>query len=259
LEVAEAALESLEETDSFVLRSRLATEVASAAADLIATLHPRRHAERIRATQARAQAGAQLAADLDAGTTVPGTTSVPWTRANAALAAAEAARAAGRDDPARWPPIIDAYRAIGLEPQVAYVTCRAAAAAFAAGDRGSGETLLRESYGLASSIGMVVLLRRIQTLARAARVDLGEGPGSPVAGQALAERLGLSPREREVLALVADGRTNGEIGAALFISTKTASVHVTHILDKLGVSSRTEAALLASREGLLAAPLRHRE
>ena len=54
-----------------------------------------------------------------------------------------------------------------------------------------------------------------------------------------------------MLALLADGRTNGEIGARLFISTKTASVHVTHILDKLGVSTRTEAALLASRAGLL--------
>jgi DNA-binding NarL/FixJ family response regulator len=50
-----------------------------------------------------------------------------------------------------------------------------------------------------------------------------------------------------VLDLVSAGRTNREIGLALFISEKTASVHVTHILDKLGVSSRVEAALLASR------------
>ncbi|HEY6570894.1 MAG TPA: helix-turn-helix transcriptional regulator [Candidatus Limnocylindrales bacterium] len=59
----------------------------------------------------------------------------------------------------------------------------------------------------------------------------------------------MSVREREVLSLVAEGRTNREIGAALFISDKTASVHVTHILTKLGVSSRTEAALLAARAG----------
>jgi DNA-binding CsgD family transcriptional regulator len=65
-------------------------------------------------------------------------------------------------------------------------------------------------------------------------------------------RLGLSTRERDVLALLADGRTNGETGRSLFISAKTASVHVTHILDKLGVSSRTEAAVLAVRAGVIA-------
>ena len=64
--------------------------------------------------------------------------------------------------------------------------------------------------------------------------------------------LGLSARESEVLALVAAGRTNGQIAEELFISPKTASVHVTHILDKLGVSSRIEAAMLAARAGLVA-------
>ena len=65
--------------------------------------------------------------------------------------------------------------------------------------------------------------------------------------------LGLSVRELEVLALVAAGRTNGQIAKELFISPKTASVHVTHILDKLGVSSRIEAAMIAARAGLTAA------
>jgi DNA-binding NarL/FixJ family response regulator len=61
----------------------------------------------------------------------------------------------------------------------------------------------------------------------------------------------LSARERQVLALVAAGRTNGQIASELFISLKTASVHVTHILNKLGASNRVEAALMASRAGLL--------
>ena len=68
-------------------------------------------------------------------------------------------------------------------------------------------------------------------------------------------RFGLSGRELEVLALVAEGRTNGEIGTALFITPKTASVHVTHILNKLGVSSRIEAALFAAQSGLIAEPV----
>ena len=61
---------------------------------------------------------------------------------------------------------------------------------------------------------------------------------------------GLSDREIEVLRLVAAGRSNGEIGDELFITRKTAGVHVTHILDKLAVSNRVEAAMVAARLGL---------
>jgi DNA-binding NarL/FixJ family response regulator len=61
----------------------------------------------------------------------------------------------------------------------------------------------------------------------------------------------LTPRESEILALVAEGRTNGEIGRQLFISTKTVSVHVSNILAKLEAASRTEAAAVARRRGLL--------
>jgi DNA-binding NarL/FixJ family response regulator len=62
-----------------------------------------------------------------------------------------------------------------------------------------------------------------------------------------AERLGLTPRELEVLRLVAEGRSNRQIAEALFISAKTASVHVSNILAKLGVASRVEAAAVAHR------------
>ena len=62
---------------------------------------------------------------------------------------------------------------------------------------------------------------------------------------------GLTPRERQVLALLADGRTNREIGAALYMAEKTASVHVSRILSKLDVRSRTEAAAVAHRVGLV--------
>jgi DNA-binding NarL/FixJ family response regulator len=61
----------------------------------------------------------------------------------------------------------------------------------------------------------------------------------------------LTPREAEILALVAQGRSNGEIGRQLFISTKTVSVHVSNILAKLGAAGRTEAAAIAHRRGLL--------
>jgi len=68
---------------------------------------------------------------------------------------------------------------------------------------------------------------------------------------AATEPSALTPREREVLALVADGRTNGEIARRLFISTKTVSVHVSNILGKLGAAGRTEAAAIARRRGLV--------
>ena len=61
---------------------------------------------------------------------------------------------------------------------------------------------------------------------------------------------GLTPRERQVLALVARGATNREFGAELFMAEKTASVHVSRILAKLDVKSRTQAAALAHRLGL---------
>jgi DNA-binding CsgD family transcriptional regulator len=63
--------------------------------------------------------------------------------------------------------------------------------------------------------------------------------------------VGLTPREREVLALVAEGRTNRQVGEVLFISEKTASVHVSRLLAKLGASTRGEAAAVARRMGLL--------
>jgi DNA-binding CsgD family transcriptional regulator/tetratricopeptide (TPR) repeat protein/type II secretory pathway predicted ATPase ExeA len=254
LEELEAGQRALSGLDSFVVRSRLAAETASAAADLVATLHPRRDAARIEDARTRARIAAETAADLAAGRVIPGTRSGPWTSVNALLAEADAMRAAGTDDPSAWPPIVDAFRALEMTPRVAYALLREATAALRAGRRDLAESALQEANQLATSIGMTVLLRDITAAARAGRVDLrardradtADAQARPAASSRSApDRWGLSARERDVLALIAEGRTNGEIGARLYISTKTASVHVTHILDKLGVSSRTEAALLA--------------
>ena len=75
------------------------------------------------------------------------------------------------------------------------------------------------------------------------------GGAPPPAGPSGATAL--TARETEVLHLLARGRTNGQIAAQLFISVKTASVHVTHILAKLGASSRGEAVALARDQGLV--------
>ena len=75
--------------------------------------------------------------------------------------------------------------------------------------------------------------------------------GAAPAPATAAQTATLTPREAEILALVAEGRSNGEIGKQLFIATKTVSVHVSNILAKLGAAGRTEAAAIARRRGLL--------
>lgn len=108
-------------------------------------------------------------------------------------------------------------------------------------DRRQAADALVAASDSARSVGARVLQRRIDDLGRRLGLPRADAPTSR-------GRVALTPRELEVLRLVANGRTNGEIGAELFISTKTASVHVSNILTKLGVSSRTEAAAYALRE-----------
>ncbi len=102
----------------------------------------------------------------------------------------------------------------------------------------------RRAAGLAVELGARPLGEEIGLLARSARLALGAGRDG---ASSVPPRLGLTPREFEVLRLVAAGRSNPKIAAELFISAKTASVHVSNILAKLGVSSRGEAAAEAHR------------
>jgi DNA-binding CsgD family transcriptional regulator/tetratricopeptide (TPR) repeat protein len=112
-------------------------------------------------------------------------------------------------------------------------------------ERVEAKEVLATASEAALALGSTLLADRISALAqRAGFVVAPPTKESPVAG--------LTPRELEVLQLVAAGRSNGEIGTALFISTKTASVHVSNILAKLGVNGRGEAAALAHRLGLTA-------
>jgi len=104
-------------------------------------------------------------------------------------------------------------------------------------------------------MGAKPLLDEIDALARRARLAISESGSTGAAAAEEADAspaalLGLTPRELEVLLLVAAGRTNREIGAELFMSEKTASVHVSRILAKLDVGGRVEAAAVAHRLGL---------
>ncbi len=115
-------------------------------------------------------------------------------------------------------------------------------------DRAGAEAPLLRAAEIASELGAGRLLTDVRQLARRARIAL---PGEPAEDSTSAA--GLTPRESEVLRLVAAGASNAAIAAELFISAKTVSVHVSSILAKLGAANRSEAAAIAHRQGLLAA------
>ena len=143
---------------------------------------------------------------------------------------------------AQWDAAAAAWERVAQPYQVAVVMLRAADAAMTAGDRDAAAQRLRRAAELAEQLGARPLSEEIGLLARSARLALGAGRDDTGSAP---RRLGLTARESEVLRLVAAGRSNPEIAAELFISAKTASVHVSNILAKLGVSSRGEAAAAA--------------
>jgi DNA-binding NarL/FixJ family response regulator len=109
---------------------------------------------------------------------------------------------------------------------------------------------LRDAHRVAAELGATPLRLSIEGLASRARIQLEtpSGDGAPAIPRPAST---LTAREVEVLSLVAAGHTNREIGDRLFISEKTASVHVTRAMEKLGALSRYEAAATATRLGLL--------
>ena len=174
----------------------------------------------------------------------------------AALAAAELTRLAhalgrGAPDPEAW---LEA--AAGFEDAEPAVAGRLRAPArrrgdVAAGDRAAAAAPLNAARAAAEAMEAAPLVDAVDALARRARVRVDAvEPAAPE--PAPVAPLGLTPREHEVLLLLAEGRTNREIGAELFMSEKTASVHVSRILAKLDVGGRVEAATVAHRLGLTA-------
>jgi DNA-binding CsgD family transcriptional regulator len=159
-----------------------------------------------------------------------------------AKAEAEWTRLEGRSEPARWQAAVDAF-SYGNVYAVARCQWRLAEALAAAGDREQATTAARTAYASATRLAAVPLQAALEALARRGRLDLGAGLP---AQRTLA---GLTPRELEVLRLLVEGRSNRQIAEELFISGKTASVHVTNLLSKLGVHSRLEAAAMARRLG----------
>jgi DNA-binding CsgD family transcriptional regulator len=172
-----------------------------------------------------------------------------------ALLRAEQTRVAGTSDPRAWAAVVDAFDLLGRPFHAAYGRFRQAEAILATrGDRGEAAGLLRAARAVARDLAAAPLRDAIDALARQARLD-GSGPDATGAVSATARAepgapYGFTARESEVLGLVAEGWTNQQIADALFITRKTASVHVSNILGKLAVGTRGEAAAMAHRLGL---------
>ncbi|WP_303629888.1 helix-turn-helix transcriptional regulator [Actinomadura madurae] len=169
-------------------------------------------------------------------------TSGPLQRAYRLTYDAKLAKANGLPDRAAWEKAAAAWEGLGNPYYHARALCRAAESALAGGDHDGAAALLRTVVEITDRLGAVPLGEEAAGLLRRTR--------APRTGSA---PLGLTPREFEVLRLVAEGRSNRDIAEALFISVKTASVHVSNILGKLEVTSRGEAAATAHRLGLFAA------
>jgi DNA-binding CsgD family transcriptional regulator len=171
-------------------------------------------------------------------------------RLNEAHVRAERARMEGRAVPDEWSALAEGWAAVDQVPLSLVARWREAEAADAAADRPRALAALGVAHAGAARLGARPLAARLERLARRLRARLGPGLVAGAQDEAPVPAFGLTRREREVLARVAAGRTNRQIAEELFISESTAGVHVSNILAKLGVSSRTEAAAVALSQGL---------
>jgi ATP/maltotriose-dependent transcriptional regulator MalT len=198
--------------------------------------------------EAMARAGIHLdrleAAAIDGG---------PVERAWLAVGRAESARAAGRPKPKLWAAAAAEFDTLERPYPAATARWRQAEALVESDDRDGAATVAREALAVAHELDAGWLEGELNALCARARLQVEVQPARSGVSAAEPEAetpFGLTPRELQVLSLIADGATNRQIGAALFMAEKTASVHVSRILAKLGVQSRTQAAAVAHRSHL---------
>jgi DNA-binding CsgD family transcriptional regulator len=176
-------------------------------------------------------------------------------------AEAQWTRAEGNPTPQLWAKAAEAWDELEWPYDAALMRWREAEAHLLQGDRAAAANAAGAALLTARRLGAGWLEGEVEGLCARGRLTLEGVNGDGAAAQRdeepaeppEEEPFGLTPRERQVLTLVSEGRTNREIGDTLFMAEKTASVHVSRILAKLGVRSRTEAAAVAHRLGLDAA------
>jgi DNA-binding CsgD family transcriptional regulator/tetratricopeptide (TPR) repeat protein len=274
--------------EDWALTARMASTYLEVQAAVVADAHERRALPEISGARQRGRRVlAEAEAVLVASRIPPGSASRRDADAHLATARAYAARLDARDDPVLWDAAAQAWERAGQPYQLARARWRQAEAALAAQvpdrdarvARAAARGPILEAVRIARELGARPLLRELRELAGRALITIPEpSPQAALARETAATNgheavrsaiaaafaagspskpvdaaFGLSAREREVLALIVQGRTNREIGERLFISQKTVGVHVGNILAKLGVSGRVEAAMVAVRLELVPA------
>jgi len=176
---------------------------------------------------------------------------VPSDHGYKALSEAEYSRLLGGDTVTAWSDAVTATRQMNEPHPLAYALLRHAEALAAAQDSEAATAEVREALELAQRLGAAPLVELANEVIRAGGLTgVDDGGAARADGATELDDLGLTTRELEVLRLVAEGHSNGEIAEQLFISRKTASVHVSNILAKLGVTTRVQAAAVAHRRGI---------
>ncbi len=179
----------------------------------------------------------------------------PLIEAELAMAVAEGGRLHGRSDEQMWEDAARRREMLAQPWETAYARFRQAEAILVTRGRNQEvQPLLRDAHRVAQQLGATPLVEQIERLARHGRVRLATVPTERRTRRATTPEgvvVALTTREWEVLTMVAAGHTNREIGEELFISEKTASVHISNAMDKLGALSRYDAAATATRLGLL--------
>jgi len=248
------ALALFQVPDLTIMCGRLLVAGMRACADLAEQARARRD-------QAGAAAAADAAADLASwaeqmGAPFADHPTVATIPAERAIWEAERTRLAGHSDPAAWAAAAKTWGGLDCPHRAAYARWRQAQAQLDAGQPATAAAAALRSAAAAAD-GHQPLAAQVRALAERARISL-DAPAAGAAGvpapAQVQARYGLTGRELAVLRLLAAGRTNAQIGAELYISPRTAGVHVTNILRKLGVSGRVQAAAVAERAGLLQAP-----
>jgi DNA-binding CsgD family transcriptional regulator len=218
-------------------------------------------ADRVAATVPGADDTARAVADelrgnareFAAAKAAKGTALLPEPAAWLVTAEAEHARAWGRDDADGWAEVAATWDQLGQPYPAALARCYQADALLRSrGSRDDAAAAARRALRVAVDLGAEPLATAVRELARRSRLDLADEAGAR--GRDPIAELNVTRRELDVLRLLAEGRTNRQIGASLFISEKTASVHVTNLLRKLGVPNRIAAAAIAQRVGLSEPP-----
>lgn len=245
LDLIDAEFAEFAGADGVLDAGHLAVLGIRAAADLAVGRRARRDGDGSAAAVLRGDAYAATLAGLRRrpdGTTLPST----GLAAYAAWGEAESSRLHGRHDPDRWAVAAVALGRWSRPWAIAYARYREAEASLAVpGGRDRAARALEAASARAAALGAQPLLAAIADLSRRGR--LAVPAAAPAAGMPAAATAALSRRERQVLERLIQGCTNREIGEQLFITEATASVHVSHILDKLGVDSRGAAVALAVR------------